>query len=101
MDNSSNDENELTELFKVGDNGSEPSIIVPVKINAVNLNMDTGASLSVISEQQWKNKFPKVKLEDSSVRLRTYTGEELTIIGQAMVKVNYEDQECVLPIQNI
>ena len=39
--------------------------------------------------------------EDSNVRLQTYTGEELTTVGQAMVEVNYEDQECELPIQII
>ena len=39
LDDSSKDENELGNLFKIGDNGSEPSIIVPVKINDVELNM--------------------------------------------------------------
>ena len=103
LNDSLNYDNELGELFKVGDNESEPSVIVPVKTNAVDLNMklDTGASLSVISEQQLKDKFPKVKLENSNVRLRAYTGKELTIVGQAIVKVYYGDQECELPIQII
>ena len=97
------DDIDLGDLFKVGDNGSDPSIIVPVKIDDVNLNMelDSGTSLSVISEQHWKDKFPQVKLEHSNVRLRTYTCEELTIIGQATVKVKFEYQECELPVQII
>ena len=74
-----------------------------MKINSVDLSMelDTGASLSVISEQQWRDNLDEFELEDSDVRLKTYTGEELKIIGQAMVKINYENQEHELPIQVI
>ena len=99
----SEDEREMGELFKVGHGKSEPSIAIPVKINSVDLSMelDTGASLSVISEQQWRDNLDEFELEDSDVRLKTYTGEELKIIGQAMVKINYENQEHELPIQVI
>ena len=88
-------------MFKIGNNGSDPSIIVPVKTNAVDLNVGWTLEHQRDLRTQWKAKFPKVKLEDSKLWLRTYTGEEQTIVGHAMVKVNDEDQECVLPIQNI
>ena len=96
---------EFGELFQIGNGGnsSEPSIIVPVSLNGVPLNMelDTGASVTVISEETLRNNIPNVELSDSNVRLKTYTGEELKIVGQTVVNVQYENQECELPIQVI
>ena len=56
------------------------------------MEVDTGAAVSIISEMQFKQLFPKVKLDKSSIQLRTYTGEKLPVLGQINVRAQYEDQ---------
>ena len=41
----------------------------------------------------------KVLLQESQIKLKTYTGEALKIIGQALVKETYQDQTTKLPLQ--
>ena len=79
----------------------EPSIMVPVKVKGENFSMelDTGASVSIMSEEAWRRQLPKVPLEESKIKLKTYTGEALEIIGQAQVEVTYQDQTTKLPLQ--
>ena len=47
------------------------------------MELDTGASVSIVSEEAWKKRFAWVPLEKSQIKLRTYTGETLDVIGQA------------------
>ena len=63
------------------------------------MELDTGASVSIMSEEAWKKSFARVPLEKSQIKLRTYTGETLDVIGQAQVEVTYQNQTANLPIQ--
>ena len=54
--------------------------------------MDTGAAASVISEKTYWALWPKQRrplLQDTSILLRTYTGEQLKVKGQVSVAVCY------------
>ena len=88
-------------MFKVGRSSSEPSIMVPVTINDKQLNMelDTGASVSIISQEIWNSSFLNVKLTPSTMKLKTYSGEVLKVVGQAMVNVTYGGNVYELPLQ--
>ena len=88
-------------IFNIGQTTPEPSIILPVEMNGVSVSMelDTGASLSILSKMLWKEKFPEAELLPSTVHLKTYTGEELKVLGQTHVDINYEGQNCKLPLQ--
>ncbi|KAL9984702.1 hypothetical protein ACROYT_G007028 [Oculina patagonica] len=90
-------------LFQIHQEKPEPSIKVPVKVNGEQFSMelDTGASVSIMSEEAWKKNFPKIPLEESKMKLRTYTGEALEILGQARVEVTYQGQTANLPLQVI
>ena len=63
------------------------------------MELDTGASVSIMSEEAWRRRFPKVPLEDSQIKLKTYTIEALEIIGQALVEATYQVQTSKLPLQ--
>ena len=65
------------------------------EINGKTLTMeiDTGASVSIISEQLQKQLFPKGSVEPSPLQLQTYTGERLGVIGQIQVTVRHHAQE--------
>ena len=83
--------NDNFKLFHLHQGKPEPSIMVPVKVNRVShsMELDTGASVSIMSEETCGRRFPKVPLEESQIKLKTYTGEALEIIGQALVEVTY------------
>ena len=88
--------------FNIGTGSPEPSIVVPVSINGTDILMelDTGATVSVMSEQMWKDKFStSAPLEPSPLKLKTYTGEHLKIKGQASVEANYNGQNVTLSLQ--
>ncbi|XP_030621125.1 uncharacterized protein K02A2.6-like [Chanos chanos] len=53
------------------------------------MELDTGSALSVISESDYKQLFPKLPLVQTSVMLKTYTGEKVSPKGKLKVKVTY------------
>ena len=70
---------------------------VTVIVNGTNLEMgvDTGASASIISEQTYNQLWPqdqRPKLQPTAVKLRTYSGEQLTVKGVVSVAVQYNGQ---------
>ncbi|XP_064482922.1 uncharacterized protein K02A2.6-like [Ornithodoros turicata] len=79
--------------------GPEP-ITFDMEIERVPLRMelDTGAAVSVISWKDFKQKFPKLKLLQTSLQLKTYTGETVIPCGLVNVSVNHKDFQGVLPL---
>ena len=75
-------------------------IMVSLSINdkPVHMELDTGASVSLVSEETWKQQLKEIPLQDTDIKLRTYTGESITVLGQALVRVTYEKQEAQLPL---
>ena len=65
---------------------------VTLDLNGLPLEMeiDTGAAVSIISEATQKRVFPKARLRKSSVALQIYSSEPLTVLGQMKVKVSYQ-----------
>ena len=88
-------------LFQISQEKPEPSIMIPLKVNGKDCSMelDTGASVPIMSEEAWEKHFPRIPLEKSQVKLRTYTGETLDVIGQAQVEITYENQTAKVPLQ--
>ena len=64
------------------------------------MELDTGAAVSVISEHTYHSTWPhnRPALQPSLTKLRTYSGEELEVIGSISVQVCYEDQQEELPL---
>ena len=62
------------------------------------MKIDTGASVSLVSEKTWKRIFQGCPLEPSKVHLSTYSGEGLKVLGEKEVKVQYGSQEVSLPL---
>ena len=73
-----------------------PPIVLSVVINGQQLPMelDTGASVSLITERVWRMMEPSSPvLQPSSIKLRTYTGEKIGCIGEISVSVSYNLQQ--------
>ena len=86
-------------LFTISSHKNAP-IMIEFLANGQPLQMelDTGASISLISEQQYKQLQGAPPLEKSSVILRTYTGENLSILGSIRVVATYNNQTNNLPL---
>ena len=80
------EENPIEPLQAVKCTGNQvPPLKVRVSIDKciLSVEIDTGASRSVMSETQFKKLWPDRALEPSSVRLQTYSKEPLTCVGQS------------------
>ena len=79
---------------------TQPSINVELQINNVGvvMELDTGASLTIMSEKIQQKKLPNLELQPSTVTLKTYSGEQLKVLGQAQVKVIYKTQKVDAPL---
>ena len=81
-------------MYKVNDRASEPiSLLVLVNGKKLTMELDTGAAVSIISDKTRKSLFSELKLNESSLILKTYTDEQMKVIGQLNVRVKYGDQE--------
>ena len=55
----------------------------------VEMEVDTGVAVSIISKEHWLVLFPKVILSKPSVSLHTYTIPPIRVVGKADVPVQY------------
>ena len=91
-------------LFAVTDQQSTaPPLLAGMTVNNVQLQMevDTGASVSLISEDTYNNLWPtsqRPTLQPSTRKLHTYTGEKLDVQGTLTVDVTYGSQQQTLPL---
>ena len=89
---SSNDERPLQYLHHKEEIVNRKPWITPVMVEGKPLDMeiDTGASVSLISEsmyhQLWKKQLPSIQA--SSTVLRTYTGEQIPLLGRIIVRAS-------------
>ena len=81
-------------LHNVGHSKSDP-ITVTLELNGKKLEMevDTGATFSVISEATRQAVFPQETLRPSNLILKTYTNERMEVSGTLNMRVKYGDQE--------
>ena len=66
------------------------------------MEVDAGAAMRAMNEDSYtllKKKHPGQELKESKVRLNTYIGEQVTVLGQLETVVKYENQKGVLPLQ--
>ena len=94
----SGDETVEYSLFHTQGQNSPAPILVTLEVNGANLTMelDTGATLSIISEETYRTLFPTERapsLKTSKAKLKTYTVELIQTLGEIEVTVQYKGQE--------
>ncbi|KAI5624616.1 hypothetical protein C0J50_15842 [Silurus asotus] len=57
------------------------------------MELDTGSALSVISAADYQRLFSKIPLQNTSVILKTYTGEKVSPKGKLQVIVKYKGHQ--------
>ena len=95
-DNSTDNE---SEVYRINVDNNKP-ITVDVLINhkKVNMEIDTGAKLSIISRVVYDKLPDKPELQHSETILKTYSGEKIIPAGEIEVEVEYNDQILTLPL---
>lgn len=85
-------------LFSIKSGGQkEINVNLLVDNKPLKMELDTGASVTLMSEKEYRQKFDG-KLSKTSIVLRTYTGQILPVIGEKSVTVTYEGQKLSLPL---
>ena len=59
----------------------------------MNMKIDIGAAVSLISQSKQETIFPDVVLRESNILLKMYTGEQMRVQGEMDVVVQYENQQ--------
>ena len=67
-------------------------IQITVDIRSTPMEVDTGASVSLIAEATYSQLWPGRSLSTTFIKLQTYSKEPITVLGTADVQVPYEDQ---------
>ena len=89
----------MTPLFKVNAKSSNPiTVVLDVNSRKVSMEVNTGAAVSVISEETRALLFPNIKVNDTSVILTTYTGEQMAVTGEVSVIVTYRQKNHLLTL---
>ena len=75
---------------------STPPIMVNIQLDSClgGMEVDTSASMSLISETSYKKLWPKCSLSACEVKLCTYSQESIAVLGCCYVNVTYKDQTC-------
>ena len=95
-----NNQSEDLHLFRISRTSPcRAPIMCSLAINGQPLEMqvDTGADVSIISEVIRQRCFPHLTLAPTQVKLRTYSNEELQVMGKLFVTVEHNHQR--LPLE--
>ena len=68
------------------------------KIIPMELDTGTGTAMSLLSEETYQKFFSGISLQQSTVKLKSYSGENIPVLGQMDVLVKYNHQEKNLPL---
>ncbi|XP_030608895.1 uncharacterized protein K02A2.6-like [Archocentrus centrarchus] len=87
-------------LYAVSQKGkySRISVVPTVNGKKMEMELDTGAAVSLIPWELYKRKLHKFPLQPTDIILKTYTGEPLAPEGVVKVQVALNKQHAVLPL---
>ena len=80
----------ISTLHQVSGRSPSPyKVVLQIEGKPVEMEVNTGASVSIMSKESWLALFPKIPLARTSMSLRTYTAQTISVEGQADVAVQY------------
>ena len=91
------DEYQLLNITTVG-KATPWNVTVDIEGVTVSMQVDTGASLSLMSETTFREHWPQRSLSSTQVRLCSYSGEVIPVLGSVDVNVTYKSQSITVPL---
>ena len=94
------DEEENYHLYSINSASKPRPYKSKCEINGtpIDLEIDTGASFTLVSEQTFRERWPTTQLSTSDITLRSYTGESIPVLGCVDVNVKCGNQVATLPL---
>ena len=96
------DEEPILHLNQLNDNDTHASaIMLKLKVvgtRIIEMELDTGTALSIISKMLYYSKFSECKLQQTSTVLRSYSGHTLKPLGKIKTKVSTNNQTADLDL---
>ena len=94
------EEEDSLPLFVLHAHGSAPPIRVSLAVDGCPLDMevDTGAAVSIMLQTTFDELWPNRSKAPSTVRLQSYSGEPISVVGSIEVAVEYQEQSAELPL---
>ena len=91
------DSDEEFYIGRIGTTTAQPIMVnIDIEGKTVEMEVDTGAAFSLISERTRKTLLPDLTLHNSRILLKTYTDERIKVLGQLHVHVSYGEQKAPL-----
>ena len=85
------------DIFTIGKNSASPICVeLYVDEKPLTMEVDTGAAVTIVSEQQFQRLLPQGQVSKSTVVLRTYTSEIIPMLREAQMNVKYKGQSYTL-----
>lgn len=74
---------------------SHPPFTVEMTITEKPLmfEVDMGATVTILSQEVYQQLFPSLKLYPSLMLLKSYTGDQVKVLGEVQVDVSYGEQK--------
>ena len=96
----SEDSDENFDLYSMTSSSKPKPYRVDITINdkSTKMEIDTGASLSLVSEHTFREYWPELDVSPSQIVLHSYSGESIPVLGTVDVVVNYNDHTATLPL---
>lgn len=98
VEDSDRDEVVLYNVYSCDGRSGHYEISLKVAQKNVRMQIDTGASVSIVPEALYKKYWPSLPLEPSPLKLKTYGGTPLTVAGKLSVLVEHNGQREHLPL---
>jgi predicted aspartyl protease len=92
---------ESLHVLSISDNGYGYWVTSLLDGNTVQMQVDTGATISLLSEAVYKEKLHHLTLQPRKMMLKTYTGEIVPVRGSIIVTVELNKQKAKLALYNV
>ena len=98
--NKEDDNEEAYTMYHISSKSTKPVMVnVMVSGQQMEMELDTGASVTLMSEESFKRiRRSGVTLHESKVKLYSYTGNQIKVVGCADVRVEHNGQVADLPL---
>ena len=81
-------------LYTLSNTVNKPFLVeLQLKDSSVTFEVDTGAAVSIMSKDNFRYHFPNEPILKSTLQLKTYTKDHLTVIREVKVPVSYNNQK--------
>jgi PHP family Zn ribbon phosphoesterase len=88
--NSDEDNVDFLSIYTTIDDKQNPfKVLLKAANKMVTMELDTGASVSVVTYEHYKKYFADIELCKTEVKLYTFSGAQLKVVGKIVVPVEY------------